>query len=341
MFKKLLILTSIVATSLLFGCSKPVAIDQTSYAVMAYGDSPGADWSNIYNGQNMKLSTICNNYCNKAYLFSMPMISLDYKGSYAITQSSNQELTADFKATFNFNKAGGPAIQERLKYISNNYPSNIIRSGDKNQIIKWNIKDVAELDIPLSKFKSISRQIMNKYEIVSAHAIIASNGSIVEEITEAVTKHLVDINSVLLLTRLEVSNLDLPTEIKEKNANEYNLDANERILDRQLAMKRKRLTEQHLLELSQLANDIELAALVQPTLSSEILQYKWIQTFNHGIDMGIPMALTPEMLNPSISKVLDKTFNMDKVLENIKQRKTQIENDLQKSEGCAETDKGC
>lgn len=326
----------------LSACSKPVSVQQTSYAVVSSADTGQIKWDNIYTNQNMLLSTFCTKSCDKGYIFNLPIYSTNYDGEYTMPKSNKMDLILGARLTFVFDRDGGEAaIRERLKLITQKYQAEVSGSPTDNQTFTWTIQQIAQFDIPLSKYKSIVRPILAPHEIMDAHADIASMGQIAVDIESAVRKHLKDNKSVLKLARIEFHRIELPSDVKEKNMQEFNLAAQERIQDQQLKMKRKRVKETHLLNLEELQNDAELIILLKPLLTDEVLAYKWIQAFNNAVEQGIPVAVTPEMLAPAVGKVVDKSFDSTKFIETIKNRKSQIENQIKAEQECAETTDGC
>jgi uncharacterized protein YceK len=340
--KKLITICGAMAVLALSGCSDPVSIQQTSYGVKSDASTGQAAWDKIYTNQNLKVSTFCTNACEKAYIFELPIYSTKYDGEYTMPVSNKMDLILGAQVTFVFNRDGGEsAIKERLKFIANKYQARVSGSASDNQKLTWTIGEIAAFDMPLSKFKSIVRPILSTYDIMEAHANIASMGSIAVDIEAAIRKHLKDNNSVLKLFRLEFHQVELPPAVKIKNTQEFNLIAQERIQERQLTMKRNRVKTTHLLNLEELQNDAELIMLIKPLLSNEVLAYKWIQAFNNSVENGIPVAITPEMLAPAVGKVIDKSFNMDKFMETVKKRKSQVEKEISSEQDCAETTDGC
>lgn len=340
--KRILSICVAMAALALTGCTDPVAVQQTSYGVKSNASTGQAEWDTIYTNQNIKLSTFCTNACEKAYLFKMPIYSTAYNGEYTMPKSNKMDLILGAQVTFIFNRDGGEAaIRERLKLIASKYQATVEGSASTNQKLTWTINQIAAFDIPLSKFKSIVRPILSPHKIMDAHANIASMGSIAIDIEKAIRKHLKDNKSVLKLSRLEFHRVELPSDVKEKNTQEFNLTAQARIQDQQLKMKRKRVKATHLLNLEELQNDAELIVLMKPLLTSEVLAYKWIQAFNNSVEQGVPVAITPEMLAPVVGKTMEKTFNMNKLMETLNKRKSEIESQIKDEQDCAETTDGC
>lgn len=327
--KKTLMIAGALATTLLVGCSKPVNVEQTSYGFQVNGSTGEVNWSELHQNKNMKLSTRCYNSCDKGYIFKMPVAKVTYDDGYTIPKSNKLELTLGSTLILEFNREGGESLViQRLKRISENYQPIVDGDAGDNQTFYWMLPKVAEYDIPESKFKSIVRTILSDYEIIEAHDNIAAMGSIAQDIEDAVRQHLLDIGSSLKLKRVEFHQVSLPDDVKEKYEEEYNLDAKERIQQRQLSMTRKRVKERHLLNLEELENDIELLSYMQPLLSSNVLAYKWIQTANAFAEAGIPFAVEPEMITPAVGEIADKSFDLTRFKKTLEQKKADLQDQI-------------
>lgn len=340
--RKLLLAATALSALLLAGCSKPVSVSQTSYGAISDPGSGEVDWERIYRNQNMLLSKWCLKECDKGYVYQLPITKVDYDGDYAIPLSNKLDLTIGSTLTFSFNREGGKeTIVKRLQTISNKYQPKVHGSPTDNQIFVWDIDQIVSFDLPDSKYKSIVRSILSPKEITEAYDELAAQGQLAVDIEDAVRQHLEDNDSVLKLVRLEFHTIDLPDEVKQKNTQEYNLDAQERIQKRQLAMKRARVKERHLLNLEELQNDVELVELMRPVLDKNVLAYKWIQTANTFAESGIPMAITPEMLNPAVEQVVGESFDMTRFMQKLEARKAEVENQVKVEQACAESIDGC
>lgn len=327
----------------LAGCSKAVSVPQTSYSVEVDGETGTVDYSKIYQNQNMTLhSTFCMYHCDKGYVWNMPVHKATFNGDYAMPKSNKLDLTVGSTLIIEFNRDGGKEqIAKRLQNIAENYRP-VIQGGPKeNQVFSWEIAPVFDYVLPISKYKSIVRQNLADKTITDAYDDLSSIGPVAEAIEKSVRKHLKDSGDNFKLVRLEFHKLSLPKEVNVKNKQEYNLDAQERIQKRQLAMQRARVKERHLLNLEELGNDVELMEMVKPTLSKAVLVYKWQQWANNSVENGVPVAIDPSMLNPAVSEMAGKAFDYDKFEETLNRRKSEVSNAIKKEQACAENADGC
>lgn len=332
----------VIGTALFMnGCSKPVSIEQTSYGVAVRNGVP--DFEDIVSGQNLLLDSYCRKNCEKAWVFRMPLYTNAYKGQYTLPLSEKLELGVTMTAIMEFDRSGGQTeINKRLQRIAEQYaPTEQYGSADNNMILTWDISTIAGFDLPLGKVKDIVRPLLSTKTLDSAADELAAGGQIAADITQGLRAHLKAINSPLILREVQFLSIDLPPSVTDKNTQNYNLKSQEEIQKKQLSMRERRIMTTHKLNLLELQNEMELDALLQPTLTPAKIAYKWVQTANLFGENGIPFAVTPEMLAPAAGKAYEMSYDMTQIRETIKNRLNQIDTQIKNEQSCAETEAGC
>lgn len=324
------------------GCSKAVSVPQTSYGLTVDGGTGEVDYTAYYKNQNMTVSSMCMYQCDKAYQYELPLASIESRDNYSMPKSNKLELTLGVKLIIQFNRDGNrEQIGQRLKYITDNYRPKIYGDPTDNQVFLWDIDDILTVVLPSSKYKSIIRENINDMTITEAFDAIGSFGPVTKDIEDDIRQHLKNEGDLFRLVRIEYPVFDLPKEVKDKNSQEYNLDAQARIQTRQLAMTRARVTERHLLNMQELTNEIEMLNYVKPMLTKEVLVYKWQQWANNAVENGIPVAIDPAMLNPAVSEIAGEAFDYDALKETLERRKKEISREVERQQRCAENTDGC
>lgn len=341
MFKKLVTSFVAVMALALAGCSNPYSVEQTSYGVPV--DSGKAKFNEMVVGQNLKLSSACMNNCEKGWIFQLPIHKATYNGNYTLPLSEKLELTVGMTVIFEFDRSGGrDTIVNRLKQISERYsPTSQSGSAGSNMALYWNIASIANYDLPIGRVKSIVRPILATKTLDDAADELAALGPIVDQIEDELREYLVSINSTLKVREIQFHQIDLPDSVKLKNEQNYNLKAQEDIQGKQLVMREKRILTTHKLNLTELKNELELDALLEPTLTDSKLAYKWIQTANLFAENGIPFATTAEMLAPATGKVYDASYDTTRLMDTINRKLNEVEQQIKKEQACAETEGGC
>lgn len=194
-------------------------------------------WSAVLPGisptkvKNMTLSSMCYRKCDKGYVFQLPLAQVPYNGDYAMPLSNKLDLTVGATLTFAFNRNGGQAaITERLQGVASKYQPRVTGDSSFNQKLTWSTALIIGFDLPISKFKSITRSRLGAYDQLS------TMGKLVTEIETDIRTHLATIDSSIELVHLEFHQIAFPKSVNEKNKQEHNLQAQERIQKQHLCL---------------------------------------------------------------------------------------------------------
>lgn len=331
MFKRFAILAA--AIFVLAGCERVVPVKNTDVGVYINGVSN--EWDNqIYSGQTIKLGTLCKWNCSDAHIFEGHHTIATIVSDYAMPKSNDMDLTLGLSIKVTLNRTGD--VLERLKKSSTKYRYTVEGSATDNQIFRTDIGTIVKIDLSEAQVKGLVRPILEQYELSQAYYNISKNGSILTDLRQSVTDHLVAIDSPLTLLSVEVSKIAQPESILKKKREVENLDSQEKLHKRQLDMRESRMVREQLIRLREAKNELELLEINSQFMTPRVLAYKWIQVANSFSENGIPMAVTPEMLLPALNKLSDETFDVSIAKKKLEARIKSVEGELKKQQADSE-----
>lgn len=309
MFKKLLIVAS--AVLLTAGCVDHVTVSQQQLAMQIDAGS-GKPTGSIYRGKTLKIDNFCGSTtaCDKALVLTVPAHNHPVPGEYAMPLSNDMDLTLNLDFRVKFDTSGTEAeLKQRIIKAASRYKMQVQGSPSSVQELHIDIATMAALDLNPAIVKTNIRPILANYTLETAFRNIGSGGSILyggkdpsgEEISgilQGVRDYLASIDSPLIIETAAVRNIAMPEEIVNRKKENEGLAQEEEMHAKRLNMKERRRIKEHLLNMRQAADELEVLAMQLPVLQNpSVIAYKWTQVAQTFAEAGLPFAITPEMLS--------------------------------------------
>lgn len=308
MFKKLLIVAS--AVFLTAGCVDHVTVSQQQLA-MRIDAGDGKPTGPIYRGKTLKIDNWCGatTACDKALVLTVPAYNHPVPGEYAMPLSNDMDLTLNLDFRVKFDTSGTEQeLKQRIIHAASRYKMQVQGGPNSVQELHIDIATMAALDLNPAIVKTHIRPVLANYTLETAFRNIGSGGSILyggkdpsgedtKGILETVREYLRSINSPLVVETAAVRSIAMPTEFMDRKKQNEGLAEEEEMHAKRLNMKERRRIKEHLLNMRQAADELEVLAMQLPVLENpSVIAYKWTQVAQTFAEAGLPFAVTPEML---------------------------------------------
>lgn len=309
MLKKATFLLAAASVMLLSGCTDMVNVSQQEVGTVINGET--GDYKGLYRNRVMKINNFCGttDECDKALVLTIPTINAEVPGKYAMPKSNDQDLTLDLELRVSFDLSGSEEdILKRIASAAKRYKMNVKGKANEVQLMHINIDTIAGTDLNPAVVKTHIRPLLTNYTLETAFQNIGNGGSLlyggkdpmgrdIKGILGTLREYLKGINSPLVLEQIGIKAIDMPASIKDRKADNEALTENEEMQRKQLMMAERRRVQEHLLNMRQAADELEILAAYAPILMQPgVVQYKWTQVAQGFKEAGIPFAVTPEML---------------------------------------------
>lgn len=308
MFKKIGALCAVIL--LTTGCVDHVSVSQQQLGVKINGGN-GQPYDGIHRSQTMKIDNFCgtSTACDRALVLTIPAFNHDIPGEYAMPLSNDMDLTLDLEFRVKFDTSGSEAdILKRMQFAAKRYKISVQGHSSSVQQLHIDISTMAALDLNPAVVKTKIRPILANYSLETAFRNIGSGGSIlyggkdpagneIDGILTTMRQYLNEINSPLIIETVAVKRIAMPDEILTRKKENEGLATEEEMHRKRLSMKERRRIKEHLLNMRQAADELEVLAMQLPVLQNPaVISYKWTQVAQQFADNGLPFAVTPEML---------------------------------------------
>ncbi|SBV38327.1 hypothetical protein BN7874_158 [Phage NCTB] len=308
--KRLFVLGAMLATALLSGCTKHIPVTAQEIGTKVNGGN-GEFYDGLYRSKVIKISDWCGTTtaCDKAFIMTVPAYNHVVPGEYAMPLSNDMDLTLDLEFRVKFDMSGNDTqILDRMAIAATRYKMGVTGSATSVQEQRISIETMAALDLSPAIIKTRIRPLLASYNLETAFRNIGQGGSILYGgkdpnnkdtvgILETARAYLKEIGSPLIIETVAVKRIAMPPEIINRKKENEGIEEEDEMQRKRLAMSERRRVQEHLLNMRQAADELEVLVAQAPILADpNIIAYKWTQVAQQFADAGLPFATTPEML---------------------------------------------
>lgn len=308
MLKKIALIGTVLF--LASGCVDHVSVSQQQLGMKVDGSS-GKTYDGVHRAQTMKIDNFCgaSTTCDRALVITIPAYNHVVPGEYAMPMSNDMDLGLDLEFRVKFDTSGSEKdVAKRMEFAASRYRLDVKGSPSSVQVLQLDIQTMAALDLNPATVKTMIRPILANYTLETAFRNIGSGGSIlyggkdpeqraIEGILQTTRNYLASINSPLIIESVAVKRIAMPEEILKRKKENEGLATEEEMHRKRLNMKERRRIQEHLLNMRQAADELEVLAMQLPVLQNPaVIAYKWTQVAEKFAESGMPFAVTPEML---------------------------------------------